>query len=42
MTDLDPDKIPISQFSSPKIENSSALIFYSSSLVKPIVVKDFL
>ena len=42
ITDLDPDKIPILQFNSPKVDNSSPLICDSSSLVKLIVGKVFL
>ena len=42
MTDLEPDKIPILQFNSPKIDNSSAPICDSSNLVSAIVGNEFL
>ena len=40
--DLDPDKIPILQFNSARIDNSSALICVSSNFVSAIVGNEFL
>ena len=42
ITDRDPDNMPTLQFSSPKIDNSSAQIWDSSSFVRAIVGKVFL
>ena len=39
MIDLDPDRMPILQFNSPKIDSSSAFIFASSNFVSPITGK---
>ena len=40
--DLEPDKIPILQFNSAKIDNSSALMFDSSNFVSAILGNEFL
>ena len=40
--DLDPDKMPILQFSSANIDNSSAVMFDSSNFVSAIIGNEFL
>ena len=40
--DLEPDKIPILQFNSAKIDNSSALMCDSSNFVSAMVGNEFL